>query len=181
MQKIIFIALFFFQSMQSLHFEKIDETAKSMIAQDNYSALKTYCCCFNQHDLFLHAASKQAFHCAQILLKNESVRIDGDGFAIERNPLYIALIHEDFPFADFLASKGANVNTQCHCTGDKHPGCKSILHHLIVDQNSVRNILSIRWLLEHGADQSSFNFREQEGYVKAAREELKKFIKIKIS
>lgn len=181
MQKIIFSILLLVPSITAMHFEKLDETVKSIITNDDCSALKKYCAPFNQHELFLHAAARQAFHCAEFLFKNENVRIDGDGFAIERNPLYITLIHEEFLFADFLIEKGADVNTKCHCTGNKHPGCKSILHHLIVDENSVKNILSIHWLIKHDANQSSFSFREQEPNVKAAREELKKFIKVKIA
>lgn len=180
MKTIILLLLFLVQFTQSMHYEELDNTAKSMIANDDCSALKTYCCCFNPHDLLLYAASRQAFHCAKILLKNKDACPNGDDFRIERNPLYIALIHEGLDFADFLIAKGADVNTQCVCKGDIHPGCKSILHHLIVDKNSVQNILSIQWLLEHGASASSFSLREEENYVKAAREELKKFKKVKI-
>lgn len=186
-QKIIFSALLLVHSVHGLYFEKLDETAKSMIANDEIEHLKTYCGYFNQHDLLLHACSKQAYRCADILLKDNNTCTNGDGFEIERNPLYVALIHNNLDFADFLIIKGADVNTKTLCSGEsfrsqgKHPGCQSLLHHFIVDESSTKNILAIQWLIKNGADQSSFGHREDEINVKATRKELKKMVKIKIA
>jgi ankyrin repeat protein len=63
--------------------------------------------------------------------------------------LFHALSHKQFNCAEFLLSKGANIN---HCIIDVVLDKKTILHHFIDNNIASDEMSKIKWLLEHQAD-----------------------------
>ncbi|CAN5149718.1 hypothetical protein BH09DEP1_BH09DEP1_4300 [soil metagenome] len=179
MQKIALLTCFILllpRQMRGMYrYAAIDDTIKSTLANDNCKELKTYFHSFHPHYLLLLAAEKNALNCAEFLLKDKLASIDGDSFMVERNPLYVALTHDNFDFAHFLHRNKADVNTTSTCK--LHVcNCKSVLDHL-KSQNLDLNVYRIKWLRDHGATYNPY-LRDEE---KLKIEEKIQKLKIKIA